>query len=89
MLRFKHFYIVLVLFAALAVGSIVSRVPSIETSAGAQERSVQKWETMVVRGGSTPEGLQGGINMRGEEGWELVDVIETKQGFVAFLKRPK
>lgn len=59
------------------------------TSAQTKLEKVQ-WETTVVRGDSSPEGLQGVMNMRGQEGWELVQVIQSKDGnYVAFLKRRK
>lgn len=56
----------------------------------AQGKSDKTWETLVVRGGALPEGLQGVLNSKGGEGWELVEVIQTRDGnYVAFLKRRK
>jgi hypothetical protein len=61
-----------------------------EQTVGAQNNSLRHWETAVIRGTNLPESVHGSINMRGEEGWELVTVLQTKDGnFVAFLKRRK
>lgn len=49
---------------------------------------MQKWEYASVP--LISHSLQDILNQWGEEGWELVQVIESSQlGIVGFLKRPK
>jgi hypothetical protein len=53
-----------------------------------QEDQMQKWEYATVP--LISHALQEILNQWGEEGWELVQVIESAQtGTTAFLKRPK
>ncbi|HEY0049366.1 MAG TPA: hypothetical protein VGB68_08790 [Pyrinomonadaceae bacterium] len=87
MSKLKSYLVAAVLFAfLLAAWALANNFPT----AQAQSLSDKQWETSVVRGGSLPEGLQGVLNTRGEEGWELVDVVQSKDGnYVAFLKRRK
>jgi hypothetical protein len=87
----KKYFVVIGLVAGLATMSLLLNVFSFTESTHAQIRpEKQQWETSVVRGGAQPEGLQGVLNIRGEEGWELVQVIQSKDGnYVAFLKRKK
>lgn len=88
--KIKNIIIAISLFAFLTVGIVISSVVFFERSAQAQTNPVQKWETLVLRGTTLPESLQGVMNIRGEDGWELVSVVQTNEGnFVAFLKRPK
>lgn len=88
--KIKSIIIAISLLAVLTVGIGISSVFSFEQSAQAQTRPVKKWETLALRGNTMPEGLQGVMNIRGEDGWELVSVVQTNEGnFVAFLKRPK
>lgn len=90
MKKIKSIIIAISLFAVLSVGIVISSVFSFEQSAQAQTKPVQKWETLVLRGITMPESLHGVMNIRGEDGWELVNVVQTNEGnFVAFLKRPK
>jgi hypothetical protein len=50
-------------------------------------RAVQKWEYITVP--LISHALQEILNQWGEEGWELVQVLESQQlGMTAFLKRP-
>jgi hypothetical protein len=50
--------------------------------------AVQKWEYTTVP--LISHSLQEILNQWGEEGWELVQVVESQStGTVAFLKRPK
>lgn len=50
-------------------------------------RAVQKWEYATVP--LISHALQEILNQWGEEGWELVQVLESQQlGMTAFLKRP-
>lgn len=75
---------------ALVFVALFSKTITFERAVEAQTNSPKQWEMMVVRGTSLPESVQGGVNMRGEEGWELVTVAQTKEGnFTAFLKRRK
>ena len=86
----KNFLMLIGIIPAFIFGAIATKTLNFEQSASAQTNSVKQWETMVIRGNNMPEGLQGSVNMRGEEGWELVTVLQTKEGnFVAFLKRRK
>ena len=49
--------------------------------------AVQKWEYATVP--LISHALQEILNQWGEEGWELVQVLESQQlGMTAFLKRP-
>ncbi len=49
---------------------------------------VQKWEYATVP--LISHALQEILNQWGEEGWELVQVVESQQlGTTAYLKRPK
>lgn len=90
MKQMKSFLMLIGVISALVFGAIISKTITFEQNVGAQSNSSKQWETMVVRGGNSPEGLQGSVNMRGEEGWELVTVLQTKEGnFVAYLKRRK
>ncbi len=86
----KHHYMAIVLVFALIVGALFSQTITFERAVEAQGDQSKRWEMMVVRGTNVPESVQGGVNMRGEEGWELVSVVQTKDGgFTAFLKRRK
>ena len=50
-------------------------------------KAVQKWEYATVP--LISHALQEILNQWGEEGWELVQVLESQQlGMTAFLKRP-
>jgi hypothetical protein len=50
-------------------------------------KAVQKWEYITVP--LISHALQEILNQWGEEGWELVQVLESQQlGMTAFLKRP-
>jgi len=50
-------------------------------------KAVQKWEYVTVP--LISHALQEILNQWGEEGWELVQVLESQQlGMTAFLKRP-
>ena len=84
----KSFLMLIGIVSALVFGVLFSKTITFERAAEAQTNSSKQWETMVVRGDKTPEGLRGSVNMRGEEGWKLVTVLQTKEGnFVAYLKR--
>ena len=49
--------------------------------------AVQKWEYATVP--LISHALQEILNQWGEEGWELIQVLESQQlGMTAFLKRP-
>jgi hypothetical protein len=53
---------------------------------------MQKWEyTSVEYGYDRYSGLLSVINMKGNEGWELVSLVyvEGATKFIAVLKRPK
>lgn len=90
MKKTKSFLMLTGIMSALFFGAFFSQTITFEQNVGAQTNSPKQWETMVVRGGNLPEGLQSSVNVRGEEGWELVTVLQTKDGnFVAFLKRRK
>jgi hypothetical protein len=53
-----------------------------------QEFDMQKWEYATVP--LIAHALQEILNQWGEEGWELVQVLESPQtGTTAYLKRPK
>jgi hypothetical protein len=90
MSNLKKYFMAAALSAVLvATWTLANSFPA-ATTVQAQSISDRKWETAVVRGGSLPEGLQGVLNLKGEEGWELVEVIQSKDGnYVAFLKRRK
>ncbi len=87
----KSFFILMAVLSAFVFGAVISETIGFERSASAQQAgSSKRWETMVVRGIGMPESLQGSMNMRGEEGWEPVTVLQTKDGnFIAYLKRRK
>ena len=86
----KNYLMLIGFISALMFTSVFARTISFEQTVGAQTNSPKQWETAVIRGTSLPESVQGSVNMRGEEGWELVTVVQTKEGsFVAFLKRRK
>jgi hypothetical protein len=52
------------------------------------DAALQKWEYTTVP--LISHSLQEILNQWGEEGWELVQVVESQStGTVAFLKRPK
>ena len=88
MKKIRNIVVALGIVAALTVAVLLSNVISFAQPTEAQ--TIKQWETAVVRGTGRPESLQGAMNIRGNEGWELVDVVETKEGnFVAFLKRQK
>ncbi|MEA2434848.1 MAG: hypothetical protein QOG54_2305 [Actinomycetota bacterium] len=48
---------------------------------------MQKWEYATVP--LISHALQEILNQWGEEGWELVQVVEGQAGTVGFMKRPK
>ena len=80
----KSFLMLIGVISALVFGTIVSETITFEQNVGAQTNSSKQWETSVVRGTNLPESVQGVLNLRGEEGWELVTVLQTKDGnFVA------
>lgn len=87
----KKYFAVVGLIAVLTAALFLLNVFSFTEITNAQIKpEKQQWETVVIRGGAQPEGLQGVINIRGEEGWELVQVVQSKDGnYVAFLKRRK
>ena len=90
MSKLKSYLVAAALFAGLFAAWALANNFLAAQLAQAQSLSDKQWETSVVRGGSLPEGLQGVLNIRGEEGWELVDVVQSKDGtYVAFLKRRK
>jgi hypothetical protein len=90
MRKANNFLMLIGIISAFIFGAIAANNLNFEQRVGAQANQSKQWETMVIRGTSLPESLQGSINMRGEEGWELVTVLQTKEGnFVAFLKRRK
>ncbi|MDQ3799333.1 MAG: hypothetical protein M3384_07785 [Acidobacteriota bacterium] len=90
MQRTKNFLTLIGIISAFVFGAVIAKTGVFEPTAQAQASQSKQWETAVVRGGSLPEGLQGAMNLRGEEGWEPVTVLQTKDGnFVAFLKRRK
>ena len=50
-------------------------------------KAVQKWEYTTVP--LISHALQEILNQWGEEGWDLVQILESQQlGMLAFLKRP-
>jgi hypothetical protein len=56
-------------------------------STGGREHLVQKWEYASVP--LISHALQEILNQWGEEGWELVQIMESQQlGMVAYFKRP-
>ena len=58
------------------------------TGAHSEVSSLQKWEYATVP--LISHALQEILNQWGEEGWELVQVVEsTATGTTAYLKRPK
>ena len=86
----------IVLLITVLVGMAVSSKISVMQPAQAQTTMTRrreghaKWESHVLRGNSSLGDLQGRMNVLGEEGWEVANVLQTKDGdFVAFLKRPK
>lgn len=86
----KSFLTLIGIVSALVFASIFSNTIAFEQKVEAQTSAAKQWETMVVRGTSLPESVQGGVNMRGDEGWELVTVVQAKDGnYVAYLKRRK
>jgi hypothetical protein len=87
----KKYFVATGLVAGLAALLVLLNVFSFVEPTNAQNKNeTRQWETLVVRGGSLPEGLQGVMNIKGEEGWEPVQVIQSKDGnYVAFLKRRK
>ena len=94
MKKLKGYVVAAILVAVLLAAGLVASSDLFAAPAQAQEeekvKSAKQWETTVVRGGAVPEGLQGVLNIKGEEGWELVEVIQARDGnFVAFLKRRK
>jgi hypothetical protein len=53
-----------------------------------EEIDMQKWEYATVP--LISHALQEILNQWGEEGWELIQVVESQNtGTTAFLKRPK
>jgi len=57
-------------------------------STGGREHLVQKWEYASVP--LISHALQEILNQWGEEGWELVQIMESQQlGMVAYFKRPR
>jgi hypothetical protein len=53
-----------------------------------EEIGMQKWEYATVP--LISHALQEILNQWGEEGWELIQVVESQNtGTTAFLKRPK
>ena len=90
MQKTKNFLMLIGVISAFFFGAIITKTVSFEQRVEAQANSPKQWEMMVVRGTNLPESVQGGVNLRGEEGWELVTVAQTKDGnFTAFLKRRK
>jgi hypothetical protein len=90
MKQMKSFLMLIGVISAIVFGAIISKTINFEQNVGAQTNSAKQWETSVIRGTNLPESVQGVVNLRGEEGWELVTVLQTKEGnFVAFLKRRK
>jgi hypothetical protein len=87
----KKYFVAVGLVAGIAAALFLVNAFSFVKTTNAQIKTEkQQWETSVVRGGAQPEGLQGVLNIKGEEGWELVQVIQSKDGnYVAFLKRRK
>ena len=87
----KNYFVAAGLVAGLAGMMFLLNMFSFVNPTNAQTKlEKRQWETTVVRGDSSLEGLQGVMNMRGQEGWELVQVIQSKDGnYVAFLKRRK
>ncbi len=48
---------------------------------------MQKWEYATVP--LIEHATQEILNQWGEDGWELVEVLQGPQGIVAYMKRPK
>lgn len=48
---------------------------------------MQKWEFATVP--LIEHATQEILNNRGEDGWDLVTVLQGPQGIVAYMKRPK
>ncbi|HEX8265654.1 MAG TPA: hypothetical protein VF596_09630 [Pyrinomonadaceae bacterium] len=86
----KSYFMGVGLVLALVLGAVFSQTIAFEQTVEAQSNQTKQWEIMVVHGTDLPESVQGGVNIRGAEGWELVTVQQTKEGnFMAFLKRRK
>ena len=86
----KSFLMLIGIAAALIFGAIFSNMATIERAVEAQNGAARQWETMVMRGGNSPEDLYGALEKRGAQGWELVTVLQSRDGnFVAYLKRRK
>lgn len=86
----KNYLMLIGIISALMIAAVFARTFGFEQPVSAQTNSPKQWETAIIRGTNLPESVQGSVNMRGEEGWELVTVLQTKEGnFVAFLKRCK
>jgi hypothetical protein len=63
-------------------------LPTDNTADATRRLALQKWEYATVP--LISHALQEILNQWGEEGWELVQIIESQAtGTTAFLKRPK
>jgi hypothetical protein len=86
----KSLFMLIGIVSALIFATIFSKAITFEQKVEAQTNTQKQWEIMVIRGTGLPESVQGGVNMRGDEGWELVTVVQSKEGnYVAYLKRRK
>ncbi len=86
----RNALMVALLVIAVLVGMTVSNSFSVTQPAQAQTNKMAKWESHVETGNSSLGDLQGRMNRLGEQGWEVVNVVQTKDGnFVAFFKRPR
>ncbi len=86
----RNALMVALLMIAGLVGMIALSSFSVTHPAQAQTNKMAKWESHVETGNSSLGDLQGRMNRLGEQGWEVVNVVQTKDGnFVAFFKRPK
>jgi len=88
--KIRNALMIALLVIAVLVGITASSSFSVTQSAQAQTNNMAKWESYVETGNSSLADLQGRMNRLGEQGWEVVNVVQTKDGnFVAFFKRPK
>lgn len=58
-----------------------------DTEHGGRNEGMQKWEFATVP--LIEHATQEILNNWGEDGWDLVAVLQGPQGIVAYMKRPK